>query len=311
MAIDPHAARLDLWHETRDGRATLINLSENHTFRVDAPTGPTVLRLHRPGYQTAASIRSELAWLRALKTETDLPVVTPLPGIDGELLQQPVPGQYAVLFAFEAGSEPEQGTTTLFATLGRFAAMAHRHAQAWQPPEGFVRPAWTAATMLQPAGLWGDWRRAPGVAAVRELLAATEARLVTDLAAYGQSPDRFGLIHADMRLANLLVADDRTVLLDFDDCGTGWFVYDLAAALSFIETRPETRELQDAWIAAYTRIRPLSAADIAILPAMILLRRMVLLAWIGTHAETTLAQSQAPHFAQGTAALAKAWLETT
>lgn len=310
MATDPHAVRLDLWHETRDGRATLINLSENHTFRVDAPTGTTVLRLHRPGYQTAASIRSELAWLQALRTETDLPVVTPLPGIDGELLQELTPGQYAVLFAFEAGRELEQGTAALFATLGRFAAIAHRHAEAWQRPTGFVRPVWTTQSMLQPDGLWGDWRRAPGATAVRDLLEVTEARLVRDLSAYGRAQDRFGLIHADMRLANLLLDGDRTVLLDFDDCGTGWFLYDLAAALSFIETRPEAGELQDAWLSAYTSIRPLSAADLAIIPAMILLRRMVLLAWIGTHAETALAQSQAPHFAGGTAALARAWLET-
>jgi hypothetical protein len=35
---------------------------------------------------------------------------------------------------------------------------------------------------------------------------------------------------------------------------------------------------------------------------------MVLLAWIGTHGETQLAQSQAPHFARGTAMLGERWL---
>ena len=69
--------RLDLWRETAGGRATLINLSENHTFRIDAPAGRTVLRVHRPGYHTAASIESELAWLEALRRDTDLPVVRP------------------------------------------------------------------------------------------------------------------------------------------------------------------------------------------------------------------------------------------
>jgi Ser/Thr protein kinase RdoA (MazF antagonist) len=112
-----------------------------------------------------------------------------------------------------------------------------------------------------------------------------------------------------MRLANLLVDGPYTVLLDFDDCGFGWFMYDLAAALSFIETSPDVPALQQAWLDGYTALRPLTDADIAIIPAMILLRRMVLLAWIGTHGETTLAQTHAPDFAATTANLGKAWLD--
>ena len=42
---------------------------------------------------------------------------------------------------------------------------------------------------------------------------------------------------------------------------------------------------------------------------MILLRRMALLAWIGSHAETGLARSHAESFAADTARLAKRYLE--
>ena len=144
---------------------------------------------------------------------------------------------------------------------------------------------------------------------MRSILDAVTAALDHDLAAYGQSADRFGLIHADMRLANLLVDGSDTVLLDFDDCGFGWFMYDLAAALSFIETSPDVPALQQAWLDAYTALRSLTDADRAIIPAMILLRRMVLLAWIGTHGETELAQAHAPCFAADTATLGKTWLD--
>lgn len=300
--------RLDLWRETENGRATLINLSENHTFRIEAAAGTTVLRLHRPGYQTASSIESELAWLQALGRDTDLPVVRPLAGRDGQLLQQ-MADRYAVLFAFEEGREPTVGSVELFRTIGAFAAKAHLHVMAWQLPAGFARPTWSAATMVEPDGLWGDWRQAPGVATVRPILDAVSDALHHALADYGRSADRCGLIHADMRLANLLVDGPRTVLLDFDDCGFGWFMYDLAAALSFIETGPDAPALQQAWLDGYTALRPLTDADIAIIPAMILLRRMVLLAWIGTHGETTLAQTHAPSFAADTASLGKAWLD--
>lgn len=299
---------LDLWHETQGGKATLINLSENHTFRIDAPQASTVLRLHRPGYQSQSSIQSELTWLAALARDTDLPVVRPLPGRNGEFVQSAGPARHAVLFAFEQGQEPHRATPELFATLGRFAATAHAHVRAWQPPPGFSRPHWTAGTMLAPTGLWGDWRQAPGIAPVRSVLDEVEAHLHQALARYGTGADRFGLIHADMRLANLLVDGDQVRLLDFDDCGFGWFVYDLASALSFIETDPAVPELQAAWLAGYRAVRPLSAEDVAIIPAMILLRRMVLLAWIGSHAETDLARSQASHFASDTAELGRRWL---
>lgn len=300
--------RLDLWRETESGRASLINHSENHTYRVDGPHGPVILRVHRPGYQNASSIASELSWIEALARDTDLPVVRPLPGRNGELLQEIEPGRYAVLFAFAKGAEPHAGEIALFRTIGGFAAKTHLHIQSWSRPPTFTRPTWSAANMLAPDGLWGNWRDAPGVDAERATLDAVNARLHETLAAYGQTADRFGLIHADMRLANLLVDGPRVTLLDFDDCGFGWFMYDLASALSFIETSPDVPALQAAWLDGYTAIRPLSGADRDVIPAMVLLRRMVLLAWISTHGETRLAQSQAPHFASGTAQLGRRWL---
>ncbi len=300
--------RLDLWRETANGRATLINLSENHTFRIDAPAGRTVLRVHRPGYQSAASIESELAWLAALRRDTDLPVVRPLPGRNGDLVQK-MNGRHAVLFAFEEGREPVSGSVALFRTIGAFAAAAHLHAMNWQRPANFTRPTWSAEAMLEPDGLWGDWRRAPGVAPVRGALDDISARLHRELAVYGQSDDRFGLIHADMRLANLLVDGPRTTLLDFDDSGFGWFMYDLGSALSFIDQTPEAPALRAAWLEGYTALRPPAAADLAIIDAMILLRRMVLLAWIGTHGETQLAQAHAATFAADTARAGQAWLK--
>ena len=43
------------------------------------------------------------------------------------------------------------------------------------------------------------------------------------LEAFGKDKTRFGLIHADLRLANLLIYGDEIKVIDFDDCGFGWF----------------------------------------------------------------------------------------
>jgi Ser/Thr protein kinase RdoA (MazF antagonist) len=308
-------AWLDRWAETAGGRAVLVNLSENHTFRIDGPGGRFFLRVHRPGYQSAAAIESELAWVTALRAETSLPVPLPLRGRDGHLVQQLSMGglapRYAVLFAAVPGREPRPADdlAALFETLGRYAATAHRHAEIFRPPAGFVRPRWNAGAILDAGGPWGDWRSAPHVEGrVGGVLAELDRALRAALAAYGEKPDRFGLIHADMRLANLLVEGERVTLIDFDDCGFGWFMYDFAAAVSFHEDDPQAGEWRTRWLAGYEAVRPLVPADRAVLEAMVLLRRMALLAWIGSHHETELARAHADDFAARTARLAVKYL---
>jgi hypothetical protein len=47
---------------------TLLNVSENGTFRIDEPDGGrSVLRVHRSGYHTKEAIASELDWISALR----------------------------------------------------------------------------------------------------------------------------------------------------------------------------------------------------------------------------------------------------
>jgi len=309
-------ASLGLWAETEGGTATLINLSENHTFRIDIQSGERfILRVHRPGYHSAASINSELEWVSALRLETSLPVPRALRGRNGAVLQTLDADRrtrQAVLFAHEPGIEPQPGDDLggLFETLGGFAAIAHCHAMSFAPSAVFTRPVWNAGAVLDPGGPWGDWREAPHVEGrVAECLAALERRLRADLAAYGEGRDRFGLIHADMRLANLLVDGPRLTLIDFDDCGFCWFLYDFAAAVSFFEDSPGMPELQRRWLLGYETIRPLTDEDRAMIEPMVLLRRMALLAWIGSHRETDLAQAHADNFARITAELAAPYLE--
>jgi Ser/Thr protein kinase RdoA (MazF antagonist) len=316
LSIPGLVSALHLWAETAEGTARLLNHSENHTFLVENAAGQAFsLRVHRPGYQSRASIQSELAWLQALRRDTGLPVAEPIPGRDGQLLQafkQP-DGQprLAVLFAFAAGQEPrpDGDLEELFVTLGGFAARMHQQVIAWQQPAGFVRQLWSAETILAADGLWGDWRIAPGVTPpIRSVLDRLDTALRRDLAAYGTAPERFGLIHADMRLGNLLVDGDAVTLIDFDDCGFCWFAYEFAAAISFHETHASVPGLKAAWLKGYCAIRSLSAIDIAAMETMVLLRRMALLAWVGSHNETNLAQTHAPGFAEGTAQLAELYL---
>lgn len=311
------ADALPLWPGFERGEATLINLSENHTFRIDrADGGKAVLRVHRPGYHSRLGIESELAWMQALRRDAGLFTPQPLAGMNGALVQEAhFLGQprHMVAFAFEEGSEPRVGDdlAPIFKQLGGLAARCHSHVIAWTPPRPFERQVWTSGAILDRDAIWGDWRAAPGVSGtVRSTLDRLDSHLRRQLAAYGTGPDRFGLIHADMRLANLLVSDGVTRLIDFDDSGVCWFGYDFGAAVSFFEDSDTVPALRAAWLEGYREYRSYGAEHEAMLDAMVMLRRMALLAWTGSHAETELAQSLHSRFAQGTAEMAERYLTT-
>ncbi len=271
-----------------DTPLTLLNRSENETWRA----GPLVLRLHRQGYHTKPEIASELAWLTALQDLPGLNAVRPIAGKQGLVTE--LDGRFLVAFAPIEGQELQPGDDLArwFAPLGEITARLHLQARSWTPPAGFARKRWDHVTILGPQPHWGHWRQAQGLdAAGAALLARATDALALKLAAYGTGPKVFGLIHADLRLANLMVQDDRLTAIDFDDCGFGWWVYDLAAALSFIETDPRLPDLIAAWVEGYSRITHLPDEDRAMIPTLIFLRRVLLTAWLATRADSDTAQA--------------------
>jgi Ser/Thr protein kinase RdoA (MazF antagonist) len=291
-----------------DTRIRLLNRSENATYIAgDA----LILRVHRQGYHTDPEIASELAWLTALQSIPGLRCVQPVAAVDGTLLQHKG-GHTIVAFAPIAGREVAEADDLphWFAHLGDISARLHAHARAWQPPAGFTRKRWDCDTILGDAPHWGHWRDAPGLTPDgARILTRLADDLRARLATYGTGPDRFGLIHADLRLTNLMIDDAGLWAIDFDDCGFGWWMYDLAAALSFIEDDPRLPDLVTAWCDGYTRTGTLTPADRAIIPALIMLRRVLLTAWLGTRADSdTAAQIGADGYTAGTVMLAERYL---
>ena len=295
----------------------LINLSENATYAVEAPDGQRwALRIHRGGYHARAAIASELAWLQDLRAREV--VITPAPevGRDGEIIQVVRhPGmaspRHVVLSQWEVGAEPGIGQDLArpFEVLGEATARMHRHSRTWERPGWFTRPVWNFATSLGDAPHWGRWRDGIGVDAERAaLFGRTAAVIERRLAAYGQGADRFGLIHCDLRLANLLVDGDAVKVIDFDDCGFSWFMYDAATPVSFYEHEPQVPELMEAWKVGYRKVMDLGAADEAEIPTFVMLRRLLLVAWIGSHSETELARTMGLPYTEGTMALCERYL---
>ncbi|MBR9829790.1 MAG: phosphotransferase, partial [Oceanospirillales bacterium] len=186
----------------------------------------------------------------------------------------------------------------------------HQHSRGWQRPAWFERKEWNLNTMIAADGFWGDWRDAPGLTRMDEaVIDAAITCIHTCIADYGQGDDRYGLVHADLRLANLLVDGDRLSIIDFDDSGFCWYAYDFAAAISFYELDPIIPQLRDAWIRGYRTVAEFDAADVAALDTFIMIRRIMLSAWLATHAESDTCRELGSGYIQGTAQLARQYLQ--
>jgi Ser/Thr protein kinase RdoA (MazF antagonist) len=101
----------------------------------------------------------------------------------------------------------------------------------------------------------------------------------------------------------------HTAVVDFDDCGPGWFMFDFGAAVSFVEDDPRLPEWKEAWLTGYGAIAPLDADDESILPTMVMLRRLQLTAWMGAHAQASQVARLGVSYVQGTMRLAHAYLD--
>ncbi len=309
---------LSLWNVPENAIARLINVAENATYLVEGAEGfKSILRVHRKDYHSRRAIECELAWIDALRESSAVAVPKYFFGRDGNAVQSAgAKGldseRHLVMFCFLEGEAPSETDCLVagFDKLGAIAARTHAHSISWKRPANFQRPTWDIEQFFGPAPTWGNWRGAPQVTSeVRQVLERVEQKICSRLEKFGRGPERYGLIHADMRLANLLVKGDETQLIDFDDCGWSWMLYDFAAGVSFFEDHPELPALKAAWVRGYRTVRSLSDAEEQEIDTFIMLRRMALLAWIGSHIEAPEPQKLAPGFAATTARLGEEWLD--
>lgn len=302
------------YQDTQTAHVKLLCQSENATFAVSNAKERFALRIHRPNYHSKHDILSELAWLNALQHDgisvpeailsTQQHSVLELTASDGSI-------RYAVLFKWITGEMPTTHVDpTAFKQLGHITAKLHQHSKNWHRPESFQRIIWNHNTMVSPDSHWGDWRHAPHLqqtdhSIIEEAIAQIDHAMTT----LGQSPEYYGLIHADLRLTNLLLQDGKIGVIDFDDCGMGWFMHDLAAAISFNEHHPQAEQWIEQWIQGYEQHAHISDPEYVLIPSFIMQRRIQMLAWTGSHATTEMTQSLGNHWANQTVRLCKKYLK--
>lgn len=247
----------------------LLGARENEVYELSLGKARAALRLHRTAYQTAAAIRAEIDWCAALSA-AGLPVPAPVSTPGGERLVRLTTGRHASVTSWVEGApmgangvplaQPVDVQIDLLHRLGRLVAEIHDSTDA-NPPTPFPRPAKDVDGLTGEAPVWGRfWDHPAASTAEAETLRAARSFLREQL--LGRKDLNFGPIHADVLRENVLVHGQRVSLIDFDDCGTGFRLYDLGTAMIQNEYEPARDALRDALVAGYATLRPADAATV-------------------------------------------------
>jgi Ser/Thr protein kinase RdoA (MazF antagonist) len=301
-----------------------IKVRENAVFRLDLATGGrAVLRVHRQGYHSDAELDSEFAWMQALDA-ADIPVPRVIRSRLGRnfevVLSATVDGPRQVdvfewidgrqLGSIEAGLTA-QGTAvdSQYYAIGAITARIHNQAVSWQCPIGFRRHAWDAAGLVGEQPFWGRfWELEALTKNQRELLTRTRTRIADELASHGTESEHYGLIHADLVPENVLVDGEDLRVIDFDDAGFGWHLFDLATSLYFITGEGIYPAARAALIRGYRSERELSEQVLQCLPLFLAARGTTYLGWLHTRQGSDAARELTPFLVERACAIAAEYL---
>ena len=100
---------------------------------------------------------------------------------------------------------------------------------------------------------------------LRQRLEAVESEL-------GFESGVFGLIRGDLSFGNVLFGDNGPVPIDFDDCGYGYYLHDLAVPLAGAWRKPGFEGRFEAFIAGYRQLLDLPGEMLRDLPVFLGLR---------------------------------------
>ena len=276
---------------------TFISQQENTVFKVVAEHygisktsgnnilkyGVYLLRICRQNRYDPITIQSELSWLSFLSKNSNLEISEPISNRDRSFLTiatepETFEQKYCVLFKWLSGRFIQTGLTNrTVKQVGAFLGQLHNYSQQFKPPKAFNRPKWNED------GLFGS----PIIElpsdndlfsqSVKKILQSATSEIRSSLATLKQNTETFGLIHNDLHLGNCVFDRDKIKVFDFDDCGWGYYLYDLTTYLYYLDREENFASLQASLFEGYLSKRSLPEQYEFYLEAMIAARRLYLM----------------------------------
>lgn len=296
----------------QDAECLFVAGRENQVFRVTAATGRYALRIRRPGYRDEGELLSELAWLGEMD-RAGLSVPAPVPSLAGRMLER-VGDVVADAVTWLPGRPMGKSRIPLdladrtgaFRALGAEMARLHLACDAWDLPADFRRCRWDVDGLVGEVPVWGAFWRNPTLdEGTRALFLAFRDAVRSRLA--GGGPE-FGLIHADLVRENVLVDGSVIRMIDFDDGGFGYRLFDLATVLLKNRDEPDYPALKGALIDGYRGSKPL---DLSQLDLFIALRAATYVGWIVPRMDEPGGAERNARFIEEARGLCRAYLENS
>jgi Ser/Thr protein kinase RdoA (MazF antagonist) len=316
-------AALPLWPlDVAD--VTPIKVRENAVFAVQLRGGTRVaLRVHRLGYHSDDALRSEFLWCDALAAQgIEVPRAVPSrAGRPFEVVAADKGAQPRQVDIFEWIDGQQLGTAESgvgsddavvarnYRTIGELAARMHNQSAAWKLPAGFTRHAWDAEGLMGERPRWGRFWELDALSPAQRLtFERLRTRLRKDLMAFGADQANYGLIHADLVPENVLVGPRGVRIIDFDDAGFGWHLFELATTLYFIRRESCYPTALASYVTGYRQHRRLSDEDLRRLPMFLAARGTTYLGWVHTRQGEPTADELTPALIELAAAAADDYL---
>lgn len=261
---------------------------ENTTFKVTHKKKDYLLRIHCRSHRTKQAMQEELKWLEKLSHKTDIPVQQPLRSESNQLittLGQDIIGheRHCDLLNWQPGRILNNKNPNIFYKVGQLTgklqanSMVAKHRNYWDT-EGLLGKQ---ATLGSLSCLKAEF---PKQYAKIEPL---RQELFKQLKKYEQqNPRRKSLIHADLHFGNMVWEKGVVKPIDFDDCGVGLEMYDLAVTLAQSSNyfkrvgKKQAREAKEALLKGYAESKDFTEKDRQILPYIVATRGLAMLGWL-------------------------------
>jgi len=242
------------------GALRLVQYELNGIYRLSTPSGRFFLRLSTRPDLSVAHIDSEMHWLSRLsEVRRPVPLLSATGGRAVELSDFPA---VVIMTNWLDGAVPRiTYDTPLAADYGRIVAAIHAQADAFTPSAAFVRPSMTFNSIT--AALVDN------LAEVDRILGeGTSGVLTAAVHRIGRgAPAETGreiLIHGDLHRGNFLSTQrGELAVIDFEDCGWGHDLLDIAAFLDSVARMDRSdpagyQTFARRFLDGYTERRPLS-----------------------------------------------------
>lgn len=246
----------------------LLKTGISHSYLITDGETKFVFRVYSLNWRSKQEINEEIRLLQLLK-ENSISVSYAIADKQGEYIQElPAPEgtRYGLLFSFAKGRKEMNFSAEKHFKVGQLMGRMHVLTQDLE----LKRIVYTPQVLLEDA-----FKRLktflPVDAAEMVFMAAAKDHLLQEYKNAGINKIRTGTVHMDIWFDNMhFDAADQITIFDFDFCGNGWLLYDIAYYLLQIKSTEKIEEehllKRESFFRGYESVTKISDEEKRLLP---------------------------------------------